>query len=844
MSFYYAFNSVTTALCLACISRTSCFLSHSVSSRNTRSSFIMQQSLKLDDVNLPWIPSDVAEVLKETNDFLKVSLSTDASQTVEHISVLVKNNLELAKAILNDQFVNFQIGFFSLINVDSSFLEDRTNILYLVLAASALFVSLPTNPPLSPYPDNKYDALSAKKYFNSKPLIVVRRGMQIFLMSAGFGFGILIDILQKKLTENSEKRAIELSTLLSKLGPSFIKIGQSLSIRTDLLSPAYVKGLKSLQDQVPPFDTSTALQIIEEELSTVKNEDIFNLGSSKPIAAASLGQVYKSTLDNGVEVAVKVQRPAIMNQIALDMYLIRQVAPLIKRTLNLNTNLTGVIDTWGFGFVNELNYIAEAENAEIFMDSLKNKPLNEVVFAPRPMKDYCTSRILTTEWVDGERLDVSTKEDIASLCSVAMNTYLTMMLESSILHCDPHPGNLLRASDGRLCILDWGMITKLEPDLQVTLIEHMAHLTSADYAEIPNDLLSLGFIPKEKEKYIQDSDIVETLADVYSSWTAGGGAASVNVNEVFLKLQDLAVTRGNLFQIPPYFTYIAKSFSVLEGIGLSNDPKYSIVKECLPYVSKRLLTDNSERTGGALSTFIFGPDKNSFTRVIDYHRVEQLYEGFGSYTTSTTLGMRKVNETFSDQFDTFSDQVLDIIFTSTETPLQDIIIDQISKLMLASSKDVWKNIRKSSGTLPNGRSILGTIIDPLGIWRTSTIVSMTQSDTKIIQATRNIIQLIDESTHITSSTDFSSISNEEALDLSSILVRKIWRRRRDVLGTSRRVATKMIEITANRLEDPNFSTDKIESEKPIIRNKESNTELSPRLINALSKLNDLETGVY
>ena len=105
-------------------------------------------------------------------------------------------------------------------------------------------------------------------------------------------------------------------------------------------------------------------------------------------------------------------------------------------------------------------------------------------------------------------------------------------------------GNLLRTPDGRLCILDWGMVTTIQPNLQITLIEHMAHLTSADYEEIPNDLLLLGFIPESKKEYIDDTDIVETLADIYSSWSSGGGAASVNVNEVVNNLQGLAETRG------------------------------------------------------------------------------------------------------------------------------------------------------------------------------------------------------------------------------------------------------------------------------------------------------------
>merc|ERR1740139_1609510 len=252
-----------------------------------------------------------------------------------------------------------------------------------------------------------------------------------------------------------------------------------------------------------------------------------------------------------------------------------------------------------------------------------------------------------------------------------------MMLETGMLHCDPHPGNLLRTPEGKLCILDWGMVTKIEPNLQITLIEHMAHLTSGDYYEVPKDLLVLGFIPKDKAHLINDSGVVDTLADIYGAWTKGGGAASINVNKVIGQLQDLTQNNGNLFQIPPYFAYIAKSFSVLEGIGLSNDPKYSIINECLPYVSKRLLTDNNERTGGALNTFIFGPEKSNVDRIIDYDRVEQLISGFGDYTTSSSgelINQGPVSR--KDSIDKQADQILELLITEEDTALQSIVLEQ------------------------------------------------------------------------------------------------------------------------------------------------------------------------
>lgn len=291
---------------------------------------------------------------------------------------------------------------------------------------------------------NKYDPVSAKRYFNERVGLVVLRAIEVAIYSGAFLLGLGMDYITGKISSNSDARAMELSVLLTKLGPSFIKVGQSLSIRTDLLSPAYVRGLKSLQDQCPPFSTEEARNIIESELGS-RIEEIFVKFPNEPIAAASLGQVYKATIsgsgDNndgsgsGLErdVAVKVQRPNIMNQIALDMHLIREVAPVIKRTFNLNTDFVGIVDTWGAGFVDELDYIEEAINAKSFTESIQQTPLSGVVFAPPVVDELTTRKVLTTEWVVGERLDKSAKEDISILCSIAMNSYLTMMLETGLL---------------------------------------------------------------------------------------------------------------------------------------------------------------------------------------------------------------------------------------------------------------------------------------------------------------------------------------------------------------------------------------------------------------------------
>jgi predicted unusual protein kinase regulating ubiquinone biosynthesis (AarF/ABC1/UbiB family) len=364
-------------------------------------------------------------------------------------------------------------------------------------------------------------------------------------------------ILQGQFAARQPQRASQLVDLLTTLGPTFIKVGQSLSIRSDLLPLAYLDALAALQDRVPAFDSRDAKAILAAELGRPV-EEVFADLSAEPVAAASLGQVYKATLRRGpggpggggeaVKVAVKVQRPGIALSVALDMHLIRTVAPAAKALLGLASDVVGTVDDWGAGFgkaprdrsiyargllcrrsplsfliplpilpfprlfssrypqacrphfrfldcrgslrslslfsVDELDYTLEAANAQRFTASIASTPLAGAVFAPPVVAHASTKRVLTTEWVDGERLERSSSGDVNAICSLCMNTYLTMLLETGMLHCDPHPGNLLRTPDGKLCILDWGLVTEIPPSLQLDFITHVAHLTSKDYAKV------------------------------------------------------------------------------------------------------------------------------------------------------------------------------------------------------------------------------------------------------------------------------------------------------------------------------------------------------------------------
>ena len=224
------------------------------------------------------------------------------------------------------------------------------------------------------------------------------------------------------MKETEYQRGKELAELLTRLGPTFIKVGQSLSIRTDLLSPAYIRGLETLQDNVPAFETSVAKEILQAEWGRPVEAILENMPAA-PIAAASLGQVYRAKLKaTGEEVAIKVQRPNIMTQIALDMHLLREIAPIVKRLGGLNSDTVGTVDARGAGFVDELDYLAESQNAAFFMEKIKGTPLSSVVLAPKAIDEYSTGSVLVTEWIDGQRLDQSSAADVTVLCSIAMNT--------------------------------------------------------------------------------------------------------------------------------------------------------------------------------------------------------------------------------------------------------------------------------------------------------------------------------------------------------------------------------------------------------------------------------------
>jgi predicted unusual protein kinase regulating ubiquinone biosynthesis (AarF/ABC1/UbiB family) len=301
---------------------------------------------------------------------------------------------------------------------------------------------------------NTYNKTAINDFYLKQPGLVIVRTFEMAKEFQAWIIGNLLDVYNDELQKNMPIRAKEFARLVSALGPAFIKVGQSVSLRPDLCPPAYLEELTKLQDQVPPFDSKVALGIIEEEVkgpasSVFEDVSVFDT----PLAAASLGQVYRARVKStGEDVAVKVQRPNVKLTVTLDIFITRGILDLTSKALKdiipgpaeSCGALVGVIDAWAGRFVDELDYRKEIENCERFRVEMANvTTLGDAIVVPKADLELSSDRILVSEWVDGtklSRIDVkseSGKDLVRGLTRVLLNAYLVQLLETGFLHADP-----------------------------------------------------------------------------------------------------------------------------------------------------------------------------------------------------------------------------------------------------------------------------------------------------------------------------------------------------------------------------------------------------------------------
>ncbi len=462
----------------------------------------------------------------------------------------------------------------------------------------------------------RYNPDDIARHYRYRPWLAWGRLLRIIWSFARFIFSLKWDEWQNQVEQNKGKRATQLRELLTRLGPTFIKVGQALSTRPDLIRKDFLEELVKLQDQLPAFDNAIAYRIIETELDRSIAESFSEL-SPTPVAAASLGQVYRGRLVTGEEVAVKVQRPHLRPVITLDLYLMRWAASWLAPwlPLNLGHDLTLIVDEFGTKIFEEIDYINEGRNAEKFASNFRN---DLQVKVPSIYWRYTNTHVLTLEWIDGFKL-TDTKRirevglDPEGIIKIGVTSGLQQLLEHGFFHADPHPGNLFAMPDGRMAYIDFGMMDQLEEPTKEALVDALVHLVNKDYTDLAEDFVKLGFLTPDTNI----CPIIPALESVLGN-AIGRNVGDFNFKTITDEFSELMYEYP--FRVPAKFALIIRSLVTQEGIALSLNPNFKIIEVGYPYIARRLLTGESPELRRRLLNVLFKDGK------FQWQRLENLIE--------------------------------------------------------------------------------------------------------------------------------------------------------------------------------------------------------------------------
>jgi predicted unusual protein kinase regulating ubiquinone biosynthesis (AarF/ABC1/UbiB family) len=515
-----------------------------------------------------------------------------------------------------------------------------------------------------------YHPETIMEYYNKRTFQVFGRLLRITIPFGLFLLANWWDSLRGKSAQNESKRAVQLRNILTKLGPAYIKIGQALSTRPDLVSPVYLKELTQLQDQLPAFPNEIAYQFIEEELGASPTE-IYAEISPKPIAAASLGQVYRGKLKTGEEVAIKVQRPDLVKRITLDIYIMRTIALWMREYVKkFKSDLVAITDELAARIFEEMNYLQEGENAAKFNQLYGN--LTEI-YVPKIYWDYTGRRVLTMEWINGTKL-TRIKEieaqgiNATHLVEVGVQCSLKQLLEHGFFHADPHPGNLLAMEDGRLAYLDFGMMSKIQPYQRYGLIEAIVHLVNRDFESLADDYVKLDFLTPDTNL----KPIIPALANVFNN-ALGASVAELNFKKITDEMS--AMMYEFPFRVPAYYALIIRSMVTLEGIAINIDPNFKVLSKAYPYVSKRLLTDSSSQLRNSLKDLLFKDGR------FRWNRLENL--------------LRNAKNSPDYDFDTVINQGVDFLLSERGAFIRERLADEIVNALDEFGQTTWLSVSRS-----------------------------------------------------------------------------------------------------------------------------------------------------
>lgn len=426
-------------------------------------------------------------------------------------------------------------------------------------------------------------------------LVDAHRGADIALTGAPVAAGIARDRRRSTSSDQRERRARQLRSALVDLGPAFVKLGQTMSTRPDLLPAEYVDVLESLQDEVPPASWSSVERVIEAELGPV--EEVFDEFDAEPLSGASLGQVYRAELD-GEAVAVKVRRPDIEDQVHRDLRIVESAVPLAGAFLDDGraVSLETLVDQYGETLREELDYEREAA----IMDRVRtNLADDDRVRIPEVVDSHTTERVLTMEYVDAtkitevEELDAM-DVDRSELAATMREIYLQMTLVDGVFHADPHPGNVAVGDDGSLVFYDFGMAGDLEPELQAELVEFFVAVGRGDVDAIIDALVDLGTLNPDAAE--EGREELREVIELFVDRSRGGEFDADQFAELVADLEEAFYELP--FRLPPELALILRVTALADGVAHTLDPNHDFFAVVADFLADRGYVDPeaAERT--------------------------------------------------------------------------------------------------------------------------------------------------------------------------------------------------------------------------------------------------------
>ncbi|MDQ3026961.1 MAG: AarF/UbiB family protein [Pseudomonadota bacterium] len=399
---------------------------------------------------------------------------------------------------------------------------------------------------------------------------------------------------RKPIDTSGETSPVNLADDLEAMGPTYVKLGQVLSSRPDLVPPAYIKALARLQDKVKPFPYAEVEKIVEAELG-VRISKLFSRFDPEPIAGASLGQVHKAALRDGREVVVKVQRPGVPQQVAEDFEVLKEIATFLDKHTEVGRRhrFAAILEELRASIMNELNYEREAQN---LVAVGKNLAGFELIQIPQPVADYSTKRVLTMDYVEGRKITkispvARLEMDGCKLAEELFRAYLKQVLVDGLFHADPHPGNVFITDDDRIALLDLGMVGHTTPSMQTSLLKVLISISEGKAEEAADVVIQISETTKQFDATMFKKRIAQLVME-----RQGQALKQINVGKTLLDVTRSAAELG--LYVPSDLTMLGKTLLQLDEVGRILDPDFdpdaAIRRNATEIMTKRLSKDTSK----------------------------------------------------------------------------------------------------------------------------------------------------------------------------------------------------------------------------------------------------------